>query len=159
MPPPIHRRTLLRAGLALGSGLSAALIAPSARACEFFASSLRITHPWTRATPIGERTAKICMRFDEVTRSDRLIGVETPVARGAERGGSGGAIDIPIPEGQTTELTEAGVHVRLTGLKHPLELGRTYPLTLRFAHGGEVNASFDVDYGAFADGGSGGTFT
>lgn len=158
MPRPIRRRTLLHAALALGSGLPAILIAPSARACEFFASSLRITHPWTRATPIGERTAKICMRFDEVTRSDRLIGVETPVAAGADMGDTAGAVEIPIPEGQTTELTEAGIHVRLTGLKHPLELGRTYPLTLRFAHGGEVAASFDVDYEAFADGGSVGRF-
>lgn len=148
MPHPIRRRTLIRAGLALSTSAAAWSIVAPARACEFFAASLRITHPWTRATGPGDTSARICMRFDEVTQTDRLIGAETPVARGAVTGGvgGGGPLAVVIAAGRTTELSESGVHLRLTGLRHPLAYGRTYPLTLRFEHGGEVAASFDVDY-------------
>ena len=67
--------------IALGATGLGALHRP-ARACEFFSSHLRIWHPWTRATRVDADTARLCMRFDEVQTSDRLIGVKTPVAGG-----------------------------------------------------------------------------
>ncbi|OYU99310.1 MAG: hypothetical protein CFE45_13415 [Burkholderiales bacterium PBB5] len=144
----IHRRAALQAGLALGS--SGLLLRP-ARACEYFGTTLRVTHPWTRATAVGADTAVLCMRLDEVTQSDRLIGVQTPVATGAVMGGprAGSAVDLPIPAGQETLLSETGTHIRLTGLKFPLEIARTYPLQLVFEKGGVIEATLNVDYGRF----------
>jgi copper(I)-binding protein len=138
------RRALLRAGCALG----ATLVLPRARACEFFSTRLRILHPWARATADGDSSAVLCMRFDEVRLPDRLIRVETPVAAGAELSveGTTGAIDLAIPVGRDTELAETGRFIRLVGLKHPLELGRNYPLKLVFEHGGVVDADFDIDF-------------
>jgi copper(I)-binding protein len=140
----IHRRALLRAGFAA----SLPLLIPAARACEFFTTNLRIFHPWTRATADGDTVALLCMTFDDVTLTDRLIGVETPVARHAEMGGAGphGAIDLPIPAGRETALSETGRFIRLTGLRHPLQIGRSYPLKLVFERGGAVAADIDVDY-------------
>ena len=142
--PLLARRTVLRAGSALGI----ALVLPPARACEFFSTHLRIYRPWSRATAEGDAFAVLCMRFDEVRLPDRLIRVETPVASGAELSGPAGgrAIDLAIPAGRETELTETGTFIRLTGLKHPLELGRNYPLKLVFQHGGVVDADIDIDY-------------
>lgn len=140
----VDRRTVLRAGVAL----CASLVVPQARACEYITSTLRITHPWTRATGSDITSAVVCMKFDEVTEADRLIGVETPVAAGAELVGEGVAsgVDLLIPEGQEILLSEDGTHVRLVGLKHPLFMGRSYPLQLMFEKGGVVNTRLTVDY-------------
>jgi copper(I)-binding protein len=145
---PGSRRSALHIALALGLyGLL-----PKARACEFFASSLRITHPWTRATPADAPYATVCMRFDEVSRDDRLIGVETPVATGAELAGAGTGptLDLFIASGQETLLSEAGPHIRLTGLQYALEVGREYPMRLHFEKGGVVNTRLSVDYTRFS---------
>src|ERR1700716_3701563 len=97
-----QRRTVLQAGLAL----CASLVVPRARACEFFTSTMRITHPWTRATAPDATSAVLCMKFDEVTETDRLIGVETPVAEGAELVGKQAgaevsrAVNFLIPAGR-----------------------------------------------------------
>jgi copper(I)-binding protein len=143
----LHRRNVLRAGLAL----CAPLALPDAHACEYFADGLRVSHPWTRATPPGATTAVLCMGFDEVAADDRLIAVETPVAAGAEMGGAtaGGAVNFVIPAGQASALSEHGSFVRLVGLRHALEIGRTYPLTLGFERAGLVIASLNVDYARF----------
>jgi periplasmic copper chaperone A len=144
MKKTVSRRDVLQASLALG----AALLAPSLRACEFFTSTLRVTHPWTRATGEDLSSAVLCMKFDEVTESDRLIGVETPVAAAAELVGEGsaGAVDLLIPAGRETLLSEEGSHIRLLGLAHPLLLGRAYPLTLVFEKGGVLHSTLNVDY-------------
>ena len=144
MNPRLSRRHLLRTGAALCVSLSM----PAVRACEFFAPNLRIFHPWTRASAEGDTFAVICMTIDEVTVADRLIGVESPVATGAELigDGVGPGLDLLLPKGGSLQLSEAGIHIRLTGLKEPLLLGRVYPLTLTFEKGGVVKADVDVDY-------------
>lgn len=147
MHPLIHRRAALRVGLAFG----AALALPSARACEYFADNLRITHPWCRATRPGASSVVVSMFFDQVTRADRLIGVKTMVAEGAEIGGTLArpGVDFAIPEGEETHLRESASYLRLTGLQFPLEVARTFPMVLTFEHGGVVQANLNVDYARF----------
>ena len=156
MEPRLIRRNVLRGSLALG----VALLAPAARACEFFSPTMRILHPWTRASEPGASTAVVCMRFDEVSRDDRLIQLQTPVAAAAELGGvaldgssrrnnAGTGLDFPIPAGRESALSEGGRFVRLLGLRHPLEVGRSYPLTLVFEQGGVVDATLTVDFASF----------
>jgi len=147
MNPLLHRRLLLQAGCA--SGLSLAGVA--ARACEFSGSTLRVTHPWTRATTDEATTAVVCMKFDEVLQDERLIGLETPIAEGAEMGGllARPGIDFRIPKGRESYLSESGSFVRLLGLVQPLEVGRTYPLRLLFENGGALRADLSVDYTRF----------
>jgi copper(I)-binding protein len=144
----LARRDVLKAALAVGT--AALLPIAPARACEFFCTSLRVTHPWTRASAAGADSAIVCMRLDEITESDRLIRVTTPVATGAEivlaGGKRSGTVDLPLPAGQDITFTESGLHLRLTGLQHPLEMARTYPLTLEFEKGGVIEADLSVDY-------------
>jgi copper(I)-binding protein len=143
-----QRRTVLQAGLAL----CASLVLPSARGCEFFTSTMRITHPWTRATAPDATSAVLCMKFDQVTETDRLIGVETPVATGAELVGQQAgaavsqAVNFLIPAGRETLLSDEGTHIRLVGLTQPLFVGRSYPLELAFEKSGTVLATLNVDF-------------
>jgi len=143
MNPSIERRRLLSAGLALG----ASLVTGVARGHEILTSTLRVTHPWSRATAPGAGFAVLCMKFDEVALADRLILVESPVAKGADMGGAlaGPIVDFPIPAGQETYLAEAQTYVRLVDLVHPLEVGRSYPLRLGFAKGGVYITTFSID--------------
>ena len=142
----LHRRHLLLAASSAYLGL-----ARPAQACEYFSSHLRIWHPWTRATRVDADTARLCMRFDEVQRADRLIGVQTPVAAGVRLVGPGapaGAQDLSlaIRQGETLELTEDGLHLELLDLQQPLQVGRSYPLRLLFEFAEPVNATLNVDY-------------
>ena len=143
-----QRRLLLRGGLALAG----ASLLPAARACEYFSSSLRITHPWTRAAAQHVPYAVVCMRLDEVQQDDRLIGLDTPVARAAEMVGAGGAspVDLPLRRGEVLVLGEGERQLRLVGLNTALEVGRSYPMQLHFEVSGTVNASLNIDYGRFA---------
>lgn len=143
--PALPRR---RAALRTGAALAAALVLPAAHACEFYTATLRITHPWTRATGPGDTTAVLCMRFDEVREDDRLVGVVTPVASGAllVTDGVAGPLDFAVPAGRESYLLETEAYVRLTGLAHPLAVARTYPLQLAFARGGTINATLNVDF-------------
>lgn len=141
------RRRVLHTGFSLGL----ALALPAARACEFMTPTLRVTHPWTRATADGSTTAVLCMRFDEVNQTDRLVLVETPVAAAAEMGGALARpeVDFLIPQGEETYLDDSGTFVRLLGLTQPLQLGRSYPLRLGFEKGGVFNTTVSVDFGRF----------
>lgn len=142
------RRHAMRAGAALGLGLAGV----RAHACEFFASTLRVTHPWTRATAEGADGAIVCMKFDEVSEDERLVGVRTPVAARVELVGADGGVlplDFAIPAGRVTLLAEHGPRLRLVQLAMPLELTRTYPLQLEFAKAGVLRTDLSVDYQRF----------
>lgn len=154
--PQPDRRQLLRQGLALAG----ALALPAARACEVQAEFLRITHPWTRATAPDAAFAVLCMRIDEVTADDRLVGVQTPVADGvwlpqrltdaSTAHATAQPLDLPIPAGSHIEMHEQGLHLRLAPLRLALEAGRMYPLELHFARSGVVRATLSVDFPRFA---------
>ena len=138
-----HRRRLLQAGFALAAGLSAV---PRAQACEFYTSTLRVIHPWTRAT--GEEPfALVGMKLDEVAQTDRLVGVETPVAGGARlvQDGVATEVNLLIPAGSEIVLGDQDVYVQLVDLQQPLLLGRSYPLALHFEKGGTILAKISVD--------------
>ena len=151
MPPhTLQRRHILRAGAAIGMAMGL----PTARACEFYAPNFKVIHPWTRATADGVDVALVSMVFDEVTAADVLVGVSSPVASQAQLGGAGGAaagdtVHLAIAAGQRLALSEAGIHLRLLGLRHPLEVGRAYPMTLAFQHAGLLQTQLTVDYERF----------
>lgn len=143
----LSRRLALQAGAAMG----VSALWTSARACEFSTPYLRVTHPWTRVTPEDAPYAIVSMKIDQVSKDERLIGVETPVATRAEIGGistgaSTSGMNLLIERGRELRLSEQGVHVRLLGLTQPLLIGRTYPMRLIFAQGGAMDAELNVDY-------------
>src|SRR5690348_11350804 len=119
----MHRRQALHTTVAA----ALAFTASRAHAFEYWTPTLRVTHPWTRASADGATEAVVCMKFDEVRTADRLIGAQTMVAERVVLAGpaAGPEIDFAIPAGRETLLTEYGAHLRLVNLQMPLELGRT----------------------------------
>lgn len=137
-----ERRCLLRAAMAV----AAAGMLPPARACEYVLDTLRVTHPWSRATELGAHSAVLGMTIDDVRQADRLIEVRTPIADGAELAAAPGQpLDLWFLPGTTVELSETGRHVRLVGLKRQLHTARDYPLELVFEKGGVVSTRLTVD--------------
>ena len=138
------RRAVLHAGVAAG----AALLIPAARACEVAVGHFTIVHPWTLASARTATSAIVCMTFQDVTQTDRLIGAQSMVATSADMGGQAAApgVNFVIHSQQTSVLHEDGVHLRLLGLKFPLQQGREYPMTLVFEKAGAVHTTLSVDF-------------
>ena len=137
----------------LGTVLAAcafAIATPALHAHEFFTGKLTVIHPWTAATEPGQTSAVVSIKFEDVTETDRLVGVRTPVADGAELGGTGasGRLDFEIPAGRDTQLRADGTYLRLTGLTMPLYQGREYPLTLVFEKAGPIRCALLIDFGS-----------
>lgn len=135
------RRRVLGAGLASG----ALFVAPALMACEFQATHLRVLHPWVRASAEGARDTVLCLTIDEVQRDDRLVALHTPVAEAVCMADGHSPVDLALAAGRDLVLDEQGPHLRLVGLHHALELGRSYPLALVFASGETLRATLNVD--------------
>jgi periplasmic copper chaperone A len=128
--------------------------------------ALQVKGAWARATPGKSETGAAYLTIESAT-PDRLTGISTPVAGEAElhemtlQGGvmkmrSMAALDLPA--GQTVVLKPGAVHIMLVGLKQPLRVGDSFPLTLEFETAGrrEVNVTVEKA-GAMGPGQAGGT--
>jgi len=146
-PVSCARRRMLRA---VGA-LPLLGLAKGATACEFFGATMRVYHPWTRAVSADAEHAIVIAKFDEVVENDRLIGIETTLARRAVlvTPEGTGPLSLDIPKGGIVELDEKGTHIRLLELNQALLVGRAYPMDLIFERGGVTQATLNVDYGAY----------
>src|SRR5215510_10153001 len=146
-------------------GLSMWLMAPSgAQAADFTVGSLKITAPWSRATPAGSKVGAGYMVIrNDGSEADRLVSAETTAARRVEvhttstkdgvmsmRQISGG---IAIAPGKDVTLAPGGNHMMFIDLKAPLKQGDKIPVTLKFEKAGTVDVEFEVQaLGASAHG-------
>lgn len=121
--------------------LSATLLAASSLG---MAAGLSIDNAWARFSAPGMTSSGVFLTLNNQSdAADTLVGASTPVAKKVElhthskdssgvmrmREVSGG---IDLPKGQTVQLQPGGLHVMLFGLKKPLVVGDTFPLTLKF---------------------------
>lgn len=145
--------------------LCAAFAASPAFAHDFTAGSLKIAHPWARATPKGAAVGGGYLTITNTgTTPDRLVKGTSDVATGFEiheMSMSGGIMKMrPLPDGleikpgATVEFKPGGYHLMFTGLKKPLEKGQRVNATLEFEKAGKVDVYFTVEaIGAPAGGG------
>jgi copper(I)-binding protein len=132
-----------------GFALVLALIAAGAAAHEYTLDKLTIGHPWSPASHGAAKTAAVYVTFvNDGTKSDRLLGVSSPIASHAslhanEKTGEVVHMHelpgIDIPAGKTVELKPGDMHIMLEGLQHPLKEGEMFPLTLKLANEGDVH--------------------
>jgi copper(I)-binding protein len=136
--------------------IAAALLAAPALAHDYTAGSLKIGHPWARATPKG---AQIGGGYFAITNTgkepDRLIGGSISVAKKFEiheMSMDGGVMKmrampdgIAIEPGKTVTLKPGGLHVMFVDLSQPLKQGERVPATLEFAKAGKVQVEFVVE--------------
>jgi copper(I)-binding protein len=144
--------------------LLACVFGPSgASAHDYSVDSLRIDHPFARATPPGAKAGGVFVTVENTgPRADRLLRVSTPVAGVAELhvmsmdGGvmrMRGIAALDVGPGEKLQLKPGGYHVMLSELRQPLKVGDRFPLTFTFQNAGAVEVSVWVE----ALGAAGGT--
>lgn len=127
----------------------------AALAHDYTLSSLKIDHPFARATPPGARTGGVFVTIENTgTRTDRLIGASSPVAGVAELHEMSvdagmmrmrGVAAMDLKPGETLQLKPGGYHVMLGDLKQPLKAGEKFPMTLKFQNAGAIEVSVRVE--------------
>lgn len=152
--PPDARFPLLRA-LAL-AGLMLAGSSGLAAAHDYTAGSLKIGHPWSRATPGG---AKVAGGYVTVTNTgaepDRLVGGSLDEAGRTELHSMSMQGDVmkmapieggvAIAPGETIKLAPGGNHMMFLDLKTQLKQGARIKGTLVFEKAGTVPVEFAVE--------------
>ncbi|MCQ8782968.1 copper chaperone PCu(A)C [Mangrovibrevibacter kandeliae] len=136
---------------------AAALLASAALAHEYDVGKIHIDHPWTRATPASAPVAGAYMVLENNSDApDRLIGGSTPIAKDVQvhsMSMENGVMKmrqltdgLEIPAHGKVELSPAGFHLMLVGLKHPVEAGgKRIPVTLTFEQAGTVEVELAIE--------------
>ena len=135
--------------IACAAVVLALLTSDRAAAADYSIGSLRISDPWTRATPKGAPVAGGYMTITNTgTSPDRLVGGTAAVAGRFElhsmemekgvakmRHVAGG---VEIKPGQTIELKPGSMHVMMMELKQSFKPGENVKGTLEFEHAGKA---------------------
>jgi periplasmic copper chaperone A len=127
----------------------------AASAHEYALKSLKIDHPFARATPPGAKTGGVFVTVENTgSQSDRLMSVSSPVAGVAELHEMSvdagvmrmrGVAALEVKPGETLQLKPGGYHVMLSELRQPLKVGDRFPMTLKFQNAGAVEVSVWVE--------------
>ena len=126
-----------------------------ALAHDYTLGSLKIDHPWTRATPGGAKVAGGYLTIqNNGSTPDRLVGGASDIAGRIEihemavRDGimTMRPLDagLEIKPGDKAELKPGGYHIMFMELKRPLKEGERVKGTLQFEKAGKVAVEFAV---------------
>ena len=125
--------------------LCLAILAPAAVAAD---SGIDVEKAWARATPASATAAVVYLTIVNAgTSADRLIGLSTPISAHADMhvmAMAGNvmqmrdvdAVDVKL--GERVSFKPGGLHIMLMNLKHPLQKGDRFPLTLAFEKTGRT---------------------
>ena len=131
------------------------LLPATARGEEVRVGSLKISAPWSRATPGGAKVGGGYLVIENTgTTDDRLVAGETVIAGSVEihemkmegdimrmRALENGLV---IPAGKTVHLKPGGYHVMFIGLKQGLIEGSSFKARFKFEKAGEIELDFKV---------------
>ena len=131
------------------------LSAPAAMACETVAiGDLTVEHAWSKATIGAGRPGVFYVEITNTgSTDDALVGIATPAAGMPMLhetvvqdciASMPHAMSIPVPAGQSVQLSPGGYHGMLMGLTTALKEGDSFPVTLTFEKAGEVTVNVDV---------------
>jgi len=134
--------------------LALTLVTGTAAAEDYKVKMLRVSNPFTRATPPGAKIAGAFMSIENQGKeADRLVSASSPVAAVVaihEMTMDGGLMKmravkgIDLKPGATVELRPGGYHVMLEDLKRPLKDGEQIPLVLTFEKAGALEIKVNV---------------
>lgn len=124
------------------------LFSTNASAHSYKIGAIEVGHAWARATAATAPTASVYVPFLNTGKeADTLTGVDTPAATTAmlhETTENDGIAKmrmldkLELAPGKPVALRPGGKHFMLTGLKHQLNEGDEFPLTLHFAKAGSI---------------------
>ncbi len=143
MNAKVKRCSSVRAGAAiLVAAMMISAAAPAAFAHGYKLGTIEIGHFW--APPSAEAGASV---YGPLLQSgaapDRLIAASSPLGdavvledeHGVARDWGDG---LELKPGEPLSLASFGDHLQVTGLKHPVKEGETFPLTLKFKEAGSI---------------------
>lgn len=108
---------------------------------------------WSRPAAQGTTGAGFMTLVNPDAKPDALVGAESPLARDVQIHQSSMKAGVasmqrlarvPLPAGGRVTFAPGGYHLMLMGLTKALKAGDAVPLTLTFASGAKVKASFVV---------------
>jgi copper(I)-binding protein len=141
---------LTATGIPLAPSLRAAPTSDLVLAAE---DGIGVDQPWARASAGAATTGAAYVTLMGGSRPDTLVSVSTPVAATAEVHETINENSVmkmrpvpalQIPSGKAVTFEPGGTHIMLMGLKHPLTVGQSFPLTLTFAHAAPVTVEVRV---------------
>lgn len=111
---------------------------------------------WSRPAAQGTTGAGFMTLTNPGKAADALVAAHSPLAREVQihqssmKGGMASMAKVgrvPTPPGARVTFAPGGYHLMLMGLTKALNVGDTIPVTLTFASGAKVKASFVVGMG------------
>jgi copper(I)-binding protein len=129
---------------------AAAIFAAAATSAQ---AAPRVEAAWSRPAAAGTTGAGFMTLVNPDARADALVAVQSPLAREVQihqssmKGGMASMrrlAGVPLPAGGRVTFAPGGYHLMLMGLAKTLKAGDTAPVTLTFASGATVKASFVV---------------
>jgi copper(I)-binding protein len=117
-----------------------------------FAGGIQVEGAWARATAPGQDTAMVDMTIVS-EKAAKLTGFASAVSQSAEMHSmthDKGMMkmrevkSIELPAGQRVNLGDAGFHLMLIGLRAPLKVGDSLPLTLNVQAADNSSVKVDV---------------
>ena len=134
----------------------AIVLSSAVHAADYKVGPIEIDRPWSRAVPKGASVAAGYLTIRNTGDApDRLVSGSTPVAGKFEvhemsmdngimkmRPVTGG---VEIKPGETVELKPQSLHIMMTGLKQPIEKGKSFKGALVFEKAGAVEVDFSVE--------------
>ncbi|MDZ7573459.1 MAG: copper chaperone PCu(A)C [Pseudotabrizicola sp.] len=131
------------------------LTASAALACETVTlGDLSVEHGWSKVTIGAGRPGVFYVSISNAgATDDALVGISTPAAgmpmlhETVVKDGVASmphAMSIPVPAGQSVQLSPGGYHGMLMGLTAALKEGDSFPVTLSFEKAGEVTVNVEV---------------
>ncbi len=137
----MRRRLLLLAPFSLA-------LARAAEAHSFTLGPIEIGHPWAEPS-VTEEVSLFLALGNRGSMTERLVGGTTPIAAEVQlRAEDGTPIDyIDLFPKRPLALRPGHKYIALLGLKQPLALDDTFPLTLHFAPAGDITVTVTVQAG------------
>jgi copper(I)-binding protein len=116
-------------------------------------STIHVADAKARPTAPGGIAVVYMTVMNHGATDDDLTGLSTPIADKAEMHRSTdmngvsrmeAVADLPLKANGAVDFGPGGLHVMLMGMKQPLKIGDSFPLTLSFAKAGQVTVTVSV---------------
>jgi len=116
-------------------------------------AQVKVQDPWARPTAQGQTVGGSYFRIEGGPSNDRLLSAAADIAQAVELHSMRMDGDVmrmrqvdavEVAANQLVEFKPGGLHVMLIGLKTPLKVGNSFPMTLRFEKAGEVKVNVRV---------------
>lgn len=124
-------------------------IAGVSEAHEYYAKNFKVIHPWSEPSLPFDTEAKVFLSFEDIRNDDVLLTASSPASESVEfrtiiTGKEQQMIELKIAKADKLEWFPSGTYLVLRRLKAPLDLARSYPMTLYFKNSGPLNVMISV---------------